>query len=154
MGNLEIDMLSYSFLDESIKDMYNEERRWGAIEGYSSGLAVLIACMGIFGLASITVNRRTKEIGIRKVLGANVPQIIQTLFMEFIWLVGIANIIGWPVAYLAMKTLLNNYYFRIPLGPQYFLLAGVLSFSIAVLTTAFLAVRAVVANPVDSLRYE
>jgi len=74
--------------------------------------------------------------------------------MEFIWLVGIANIIGWPVAYLAMKTLLNNYYFRIPLGPQYFLLAGALSFSIAVLTTAFLAVRAAVANPVDSLWYE
>ncbi len=144
----------YSFLDESLKDMYREERRWGAIVGYSSGLAVLIACLGIFGLTSITVNRRTKEIGIRKVLGANVPQIIQTLIMEFIWLVGIANIIGWPVAYLAMKALLDNYYFRIPLGPQYFLLAGVLSFSVALLTTAFLAVRAAVANPVDSLRYE
>ena len=144
----------YSFLDESLKGMYKEERRWGAIVGYSSGLAILIACMGIFGLTSITVNRRTKEIGIRKVLGANVPQIIQTLTMEFILLVGIANIIGWPVAYLAMKTLLDNYYFRIPLGPQYFVLAGVLSFSIALLTTAFLAVRAAVANPVDSLRYE
>ncbi len=144
----------YSFLDESLKDMYNEERRWGAIVGYSSGLAVLIACMGIFGLTSITVNRRTKEIGIRKVLGANVPQIIQTLIMEFILLVGIANIIGWPVAYIAMKALLDNYYFHISLGPQYFVLAGVLSFSIALLTTAFLAVRAAVANPVDSLRYE
>lgn len=144
----------YSFLDDSLKDLYSEERRWGTIVGYSSGLAVLIACMGIFGLTSITVNRLTKEIGIRKVLGANVPQIIQALLMEFIWLVGIANIIGWPVAYLAMKALLNNYYFRIPLEPQYFLLAGFLSFSIAVLTTAFLAVRAAVANPVDSLRYE
>lgn len=67
---------------------------------------------------------------------------------------GIANIIGWPVAYLAMRALLNNYYFRISLGPQYFLLVGILSFSVAALTTAILAVRAAVANPVDSLRYE
>jgi putative ABC transport system permease protein len=134
--------------------MYNEEKRWGAIVGYSSGLAVLIACMGIFGLTSITVSRRTKEIGIRKVMGANVPQIIHTLIKEFIWLVGIANLLAWPIAFLAMRTLLNNYYYRISLGPQYFLLAGVLSFSIALLTTAFLAGRAAVANPVDSLRYE
>jgi len=83
------------------------------------------------------------------------PLIITTFYLIlFIWLVGIANIIGWPIAYIAMRTLLNNYYYRISLGPQYFLLAGVLSFSIAVLTTAFLAVRAVVVNPVDSLRHE
>jgi len=134
--------------------MYNEEKRWGAIVGYSSALAVIIACMGIFGLTSITVNRRTKEIGIRKVLGASIPQIINILIKEFIWLVGIANIISWPLAYFAMKMLLDNYYYRISLGAQYFLLAGVMSFSISVLTTAFLAVRAAVANPVDSLRYE
>jgi putative ABC transport system permease protein len=87
-------------------------------------------------------------------MGANVPQIIHTLIKEFIWLVGIANILAWPLAFLAMRALLNNYYYRISLGPQYFLLAGVLSFSIAMLTTAFLAGRAAVANPVDSLRYE
>jgi len=144
----------YSFLDESMEAMYNEEKRWGAIVGYSSGLAVLIACMGIFGLTSITVSRRTKEIGIRKIMGANVPQIIHTLIKEFVWLVGIANILAWPIAFLAMRTLLDNYYYRISLGPQCFLLAGVLSFSIAVLTTAFLAGRAAVANPVDCLRYE
>ena len=144
----------YSFLDETMEAMYNEEKRWGAIVGYSSALAIIIACMGIFGLTSITVNRRTKEIGIRKVLGASIPQIINILTKEFFWLVGIANIISWPLAYIAMKMLLNNYYYRISLGAQYFLLAGVLSFSIAVLTTAFLAVRAAMANPVDSLRYE
>jgi len=76
------------------------------------------------------------------------------LIKEFIWLVGIANIISWPLAYFAMKMLLDNYYYRISLGAQYFLLAGVLSFSISMLTTAFLAVRAAVANPVDSLHYE
>jgi putative ABC transport system permease protein len=144
----------YSFLDETMEAMYNEEKRWGAIVGYSSALAVIIACMGIFGLTSIAVNRRTKEIGIRKVLGASVPQIIGTLIREFIWLVGIANIISWPLAYFAMKTLLNNYYFRISLGLQYFILAGVLSLLIAGLTTVFLAARAAVANPVDSLHYE
>jgi putative ABC transport system permease protein len=73
---------------------------------------------------------------------------------EFIWLVGIANIISWPLAYLAMKMLLDNYYYRISLGPQSFLLAGLLSFSVSVLTTALLAVRSAAANPVDSLRYE
>ncbi|UCC38610.1 MAG: ABC transporter permease [Candidatus Aminicenantes bacterium] len=144
----------YSFLDESMEELYNDEKRWGAIVGYSTALAVIIACMGIFGLTSITVNRRTKEIGIRKVLGASVPQIINILTREFIWLVGIANIIGWPTAYFAMRNLLNNYYYRISLGAQYFLLAGVLSFFVAVLTTAFLAVRTAVANPVDSLRHE
>jgi putative ABC transport system permease protein len=144
----------YSFLDDMMEAMYNEEKRWGAIVGYSTALAVIIACMGIFGLTSIAVNRRTKEIGIRKVLGARVPQIIDILIREFIGLVGIANIVSWPLAYFAMKTLLDNYYYRIPLGLQYFLLAGVLSLLIAILTTLFLAVRAAVANPVDSLRYE
>jgi putative ABC transport system permease protein len=144
----------YSFLDEGLETMYNEEKRWGAIVGYSSALAVIIACMGIFGLTSITVNRRTKEIGIRKILGASIPQNIDILIREFIWLVGIANILSWPLAYFAMKMLLDNYYYRIPLGLQYFFLAGVLSFIIAALTTIFLAVRAAMANPVDSLRYE
>ena len=110
--------------------------------------------MGIFGLTSITVNRKTKEIGIRKVLGANVPQIVHTLTKEFILLIGIANIIGWPVAYLAMRALLDNYYHRISLGAQYFLLASIISFSVALFTTAFLAVRAAVANPIESLRNE
>ena len=144
----------YFFLDDTLESLYNEEKRWGAIVGYSSGLAVLIACMGIFGLTSITVDRRTKEIGIRKVLGASEPQIIRMVIKEFIWLVGIANIIGWPLAYLAMRALLDFYYYRISLGPQYFFLAGVISFTIAVLTTIFLAARAAMANPVDSLRYE
>jgi putative ABC transport system permease protein len=144
----------YSFLDESFNEMYAEEMRWGGIVRYSSMLAVLIACLGIFGLTSITVNRRTKEIGIRKVLGANVPQIVITLIKEFVLLVGIANIIGWPIAYFAMRSMLNNYHFRIFLGFQYFLLAGLISFSIAIFTTIFLALRAAFANPVDSLRYE
>ena len=144
----------YSFLDDTLEAMYNEEKRWGAIVGSSSALAVLIACMGIFGLTSIAVNRRTKEIGIRKVLGASIPQIIDILTREFFWLVGIANIISWPLAYFAMKTLLDNYHYRITLGPQYFLLAGALSFFVAVFTTVFLATRAAGANPVDSLRYE
>ncbi|MGD2295763.1 MAG: hypothetical protein PVF22_07995 [Candidatus Aminicenantes bacterium] len=90
----------------------------------------------------------------RKVLGASVPQIIDTIIREFIWLVGIANIISWPLAYFAMKMMLDNYHYRISLGPQYFLLAGALSFFVGVFTTVFLAARAATANPVDSLRYE
>jgi putative ABC transport system permease protein len=144
----------YSFLDDSFRQLYDEERRWATIVTYSSALAVVIACLGIFGLTSLTVNRKTKEIGIRKVLGANVPQIVNTLTKEFLILVGIANIFGWPIAYIAMQELLNNYYHRIALGAAHFLLAGVLSFSVALITTVFLAVRAATANPVDSLRYE
>ncbi len=144
----------YSFLDESFRDIYDEELRWGMIVRYSTVLAVIIACMGIFGLTSITVNRRTKEIGIRKVLGANVPQIINTLTREFLFLVAVANIVAWPIAYFAMRTLLDNYHHRIGLGMQYFLLAGLVSFAAAITTTVYLALRAAVANPVDSLRYE
>ena len=144
----------YSFLDEEFKELYDEERRWGAIVTSSSVLAILIASMGIFGLTSITVNRRTKEIGIRKVLGANVPQIIHTITKEFIILVGLANIIGWPIAFFAMRALLDNYHFRVSLGMQYFFLAGIISVSIALLTSAFLALRAALSNPVDTLRCE
>jgi putative ABC transport system permease protein len=145
---------SYAFLDEAMEEMYNEEKRWRAIVGYSSVLAILIACMGIFGLTSIAVDRRTKEIGIRKVLGASEQQIVYMVIKEFIWLVGLANIIAWPLAYYAMRVLLDNYYYRISLGPQHFFLAGILSFIIAGLTTIFLASKAAYSNPVDSLRYE
>lgn len=144
----------YGFLDEAMEGLYNEEKRWRAIVGYSSALAILIACMGIFGLTSIAVDRRTKEIGIRKVLGASEQQIVYMVIKEFIMLVGIANIIGWPLAYYAMRILLDNYYYRISLGPQYFFLAGIISFIIAGLTTIFLATKAAIANPVESLRYE
>jgi putative ABC transport system permease protein len=144
----------YGFLDEAMEAMYNEEKRWRAIVGYSSALAILIACMGIFGLTSIAVDRKTKEIGIRKVLGASESQIVYMMIKEFILLVGIANIIAWPLAYYAMRALLDNYYYRISLGPQYFFLAGILSFIIAGLTTIFLAAKAAVSNPAESLRYE
>lgn len=86
----------YGFLDEAMEAMYNEEKRWRAIVGYSSALAILIACMGIFGLTSVSVDRKTKEIGIRKVLGASERQIVYMVIKEFIWLVGLANIIAWP----------------------------------------------------------
>lgn len=144
----------YGFLDEAMEAMYNEEKRWRAIVGYSSALAILIACMGIFGLTSVSVDRKTKEIGIRKVLGASERQIVYMVIKEFIWLVGLANIIAWPLVYYAMRILLDNYYYRIPLGSQYFILAGILSYIIAGLTTIFLAAKTAVANPVESLRYE
>jgi len=87
----------YGFLDEAMEAMYNKEKRWRSIVGYSSALAILIACMGIFGLTSISVDRKTKEIGIRKVLGASESQIVYMVIKEFILLVGIANIVAWPL---------------------------------------------------------
>lgn len=145
---------SYSFLDDKIKIQYDNEKRWGAILRYSSGFAILIACMGILGLTSITINRKTKEIGIRKVLGAKFLQIIGLILKESILLVLVSNIIAWPAAYYVMSKYLEDYFHRISLGPQYFILSAVLSIIIVTGTIIYLVAKAASANPVDSLKYE
>ena len=144
----------YSFLDEDLKALYNDEQRWGVIVGYATALAVFIACLGILGLTSIAVSKRTKEIGVRKVLGAGEFRIIRMIIREFLQLVGIANLLAWPFAYFLLREFLNNYYYRIPIGPQYFFLAGFLSVLVAGLTSTTLASRAAAANPAVTLRYE
>jgi ABC-type antimicrobial peptide transport system permease subunit len=134
--------------------LYQNERRWSEIVKYTSLLAIIIACMGIFGLTAITVNNRVKEIGIRKVLGAKITQVINLIIKDFIILVAAANIIAWPVVFYIMHKVLENYPYRIDIGIHYFLFSGLASSLIAVLTVLWLAVKAAMANPVDSLRYE
>ncbi len=144
----------YSFLDDNFNQMYSSERKLGQMLVSFSGLAIFIACLGIFGLASFTAERRTKEIGIRKVLGASVPRIIFLLSEGFLKWVIIANLISWPVAYYAMHKWLQRFAYRIDLGIGIFILSGIAALCIALLTVSFQTIKAATANPVDSLRYE
>ncbi len=133
---------------------YREEVRLNRVLNLVSGLAILVACLGLFGLASFTVTQRTKEIGIRKVLGASIPDLIFLLSKDFMTLIIIANIIAWPVVYYTMNAWLQDFVYRIQLGIWPFLLGGVLSLVIALMTVSSQTVRAAISNPVDALRYE
>lgn len=125
-----------------------------APEPRHAGLAILIACLGLFGLASYTAEQRTREIGIRKVLGASVPRIALLLTREFFLLVLAANLLAWPAAYWAMGNWLKGYAYRTTLDPGLFVLALALALGIAVLTVSFQAIRAALASPSESLKYE
>ncbi len=144
----------YSFLDERFADMYQTEQRIGKIFGVFAGLAIFIGCLGLFGLAAFTAERRTKEIGIRKVLGATAPNIVRLLLKEFVILVAVANVIAWPVAFWVMKGWLKDFSYRISLNVWVFVGAGLLTLFIAMLTVSFQAIKAALANPANSLRYE
>ena len=122
--------------------------------GTFSILAVIIACLGLFGLASFAAAKRTKEIGVRKVFGASIAGIVGILVREFLWLVLIANLLAWPLAYFAMRSWLQGFAYRVSMNARVFLLAGLLTLCIALMTVSYQALRAARANPVDSLRYE
>ncbi len=144
----------YSFLDSDYDILYRREERSADILTNFAILAVLIACLGLFGLASFTAEQRTKEIGVRKTLGASVYSIVLLLSKEFTKWILIANAIAWPVAYVLMKNWLQNYAYRTSLSWWIFALSGVLALFIALLTVSFQTIRVATANPVDSLRYE
>jgi putative ABC transport system permease protein len=144
----------YRFLDESLDNFYTTEQKIGKIFGYFTGLAIFIACLGLFGLASFMAERRTKEIGIRKVLGANVAGIVLLLSREFALWVLIANIISCPVAYWAAKQWLQGFAYRINLGWEIFVFSSILALAIAILTVSYQAIKAALANPIEALRYE
>ncbi|MCP4751243.1 MAG: FtsX-like permease family protein [Proteobacteria bacterium] len=144
----------YHFLDEDYDRLYRAEERMGTLLNYFSVLAVFIACLGLFGLASFTTEQRTKEVGIRKVLGATTTGLIALLCKDFLKLVLIANIIAWPLAYYAMTNWLQDFAYRITISWLIFLMAAVLSVLIAMFTVSFQAAKAALANPVKSLRYE
>jgi putative ABC transport system permease protein len=134
--------------------LYRGERRQAQLLTTFSALAVAIACLGLYGLASYSTTRRTKEIGIRKTLGASVPEIVRLFATEFGVLVLVANVIAWPVAYFAMQRWLSGFAYRIELGPFVFVASAVLALAVALLTVAAVATRAARAKPVTTLRYE
>jgi putative ABC transport system permease protein len=144
----------YTFLDQDFNDMYRAEQRMGGVLRAFAAFAVLIACLGLFGLAAYAAERRTKEIGIRKILGATTPEVVALLCREFLVLIALANLIAAPFAYVLMRNWLGRYAYRTELGVALF--AGVLVMSLAVglLTVVFQAVRAASSDPTQSLRYE
>ncbi|OGU60104.1 MAG: hypothetical protein A2V66_10470 [Ignavibacteria bacterium RBG_13_36_8] len=144
----------YSFLDENFNKLYQSDERMQQLFGYFSGFAIFIACLGLFGLAAYVTERRTKEIGIRKVMGASVKQIIFLLSKEFVKWVTIANIIAWPVAWLLMSDWLQGFAYRIELNIWPFIIAGITAIIIAISTVMYQSVKAAISNPVDSLKYE
>jgi putative ABC transport system permease protein len=144
----------YSFLDQDFEALYRSEERMQAIFSYFAFLAILIACLGLFGLASFMIQQRTKEIGVRKVLGASVTGIVGLLSKEFVKLVLAANLIAWPLAYFVMKRWLQDFAYRVDINVTTFVLAAVLALVIALLTVSYQAIKAALANPVEALRYE
>jgi putative ABC transport system permease protein len=145
---------NYSFLDEDIDALYLGEEQTGKIIRIFSLIAILIGCLGLFGLAAFAAEKRTKEIGIRKVLGATSSNIMYLLSTEFTKWVLMANVVAWPIAYFAMNKWLQGFAFRIIIGPWPFVLGAFLSFAIAMMTVSYQALKSAVSNPVESLRYE
>ena len=145
---------SYRFLDDSFNDMYSSDQRVGKLAISFAILAILIACLGLFGLATYMAEQRTKEIGIRKVLGASVNNMVSMLSKDFIKLVLIASVIAFPVAWWAMHKWLQDFAFRITIGWWVFIAAAVIALLIALLTVSSQAIRAALSNPVKSLRTE
>lgn len=144
----------YRFLDERIAQQYEMEERITRIVGYSAVLAIVIACLGLFGLSALMVTYRTKEIGIRKVLGASVPGLVRSLNTEYMVLVVLANLIAWPLAYLGVEQLLQFHAYRVDIAWGIFFIAGLAAFGIALLTVSYQSIKAALADPVESLRYE
>jgi putative ABC transport system permease protein len=145
---------SYSFMDEDFNALYKSEQRMGGISLSFSLLAIFIACLGLFGLAAYAAEQRTREIGIRKVLGATVGGIMRLLSRDFLRLVFLSGLIASPFAWWAMHRWLQDFAYRIEIGWGVFVLAAVLSVGIALVTVSFQALRAALANPVKSLRSE
>jgi putative ABC transport system permease protein len=144
----------YSFFDDLFEKAYKTEQRMFTIFGSFSILAIIIACLGLFGLISFATEQRTKEIGIRKVLGASVQGIVGLLITKFIKWVLMANIIAWPLAYFAMNKWLQNFAYRTDMSIWIFIISGLTALAIALLTVSYQSIKAATANPVDSLRYE
>ncbi len=147
-------IFQYSFLDEDFDRLYRAEMRLSQIFTVVTFLAIFIACLGLFGLAAFEALQRTKEMGIRKVLGASAAGITVLLSKEFTKWVLLANIIAWPVAYYAMSRWLQNFAYRIHIGPWILILSAAVAFIVALLTVSYQAVKVSFANPADTLRYE
>ena len=142
------------FLDEDIDRLYKTEQRIGQLVRYGALLAVFVACLGLFGLASFTTEQRTKEIGIRKVLGASVSGLLYLFTKEFTKWVLLANLIAWPLAYLIMRQWLQGFAYKTPMQWTVFAFSALIAILTAGLTIFYHSIKAATSNPVKSLRYE
>jgi putative ABC transport system permease protein len=144
----------FQFLDKAFEEQYRTEKQLGQLFQIFGAFAIFISCLGLFGLAAYTAEQKTKEIGIRKVLGASVSGIILLLSKEFIKWVLVANIVAWPVAYWIMRRWLSEFAYRIDISIGVFILSAMIAFAIAMGTVSYQAAKTALANPIDSLRYE
>ncbi len=144
----------YGFMDEQFNSIYNAEQQVGRISITFSVLAILIACLGLFGLVTYAAEQRTKEIGIRKVLGANVPVIVGMIMRDFLKLVIIASVFAFPIAWWGMNKWLQNFAYRVDMGWWIFLIAALIAVAVTLITISYQAIKAAIANPVTSLRSE
>jgi len=147
-------IFTYKFMDEKIADTYDKERQTATLSFVSAGLAIFVACLGLFGLAAFAAEQRSKEIGIRKVLGASISNILRLLLDEFLWLIVIANLIALPIAYLLGRNWLDSFAYRINLNADIFILSGLIVGTLALATVIYQTFKAASANPVDVLRSE
>jgi ABC-type antimicrobial peptide transport system permease subunit len=142
----------YRFVDDQFNDMFQTEMLMSKLSRVFAALAILISCLGLFGLAAYTAERRVKEIGIRKVLGATVANLAGLLSIDFLKLILLSLLLAFPLAWLAMHKWLQNYAYRVDIHWWVFILAGISAILIAVITISFQAIRAAVSNPVNNLR--
>jgi putative ABC transport system permease protein len=145
---------AYEFMDAAFERQYTSEIQLGKLFNLFSILSIIVACLGLFGLASFTAEQKTKEIGIRKVLGASASSIITLTARDFLMWIAASNVIAWPIAYFLMTQWLKDFVYRISIGPVIFLLAGGLTLFIALFTISYQTLKAALADPVNSLRYE
>ncbi len=146
--------MKYSFLDEDVNNYYRTEQRWSGIVGWAGGISIFLACLGLLGLAALAAVNRTKEVGIRKVLGASVISLANLLMKDFLKLIVIAFVIASPLAWYLMNTWLQDYANRITINWTIFLFAGIFAISIALITISFQVIKAALINPVESLKTE
>ena len=144
----------YAFVDDQYDELYRAEERLGQLFGYFTALAIVIGCLGLFGLTSFAAEQRTKEIGIRKVLGASLSGVVVLLTKEFSKWVIVANLVAWPVSYFALSRWLQEFPYRTDIKLWIFLGTGLMTFLVAILTVSYQSLRAALSNPADSLRYE
>jgi hypothetical protein len=144
----------YTFEDDLFREKYADEKRWSRIGLFASVFAVLISCMGLVGIIALTISRRVKEIGIRKVLGAPVHKICRLLTGEYLELVAISNLLAWPMGFYFMHRWLEKYAYRTDIDPRVFLLAGFIALIVSTATAGLWIIRAAAADPVETLRFE
>jgi putative ABC transport system permease protein len=146
--------LDYTFLDDNFDKLYESEQKQGTLFTVFACVAIFIACLGLFGLSAFAISQRIKEIGVRKVLGADVSGIVGLLSKDFLILVGVAAVMAFPIAWYAMNNWLQDFAYRVNIQWWVFVVAGIVAALIAFVTVSFQAIKAAVANPVKSLRTE
>ncbi|MCK5050621.1 MAG: FtsX-like permease family protein, partial [Candidatus Cloacimonetes bacterium] len=145
---------NYSFLDEDVDKMYKAEEKSFRVISTFSILAIIIACMGLLGLTFYTTEQRRKEIGVRKIMGATIQNIIQNISAEFLKLVLIANVIAWPVSYLLVNKWLASFPYKVEISVLVFITAAAIAMGIALITISYTVIRSAAGNPIECIRYE